>query len=132
MFASGVLSSCVTDDTNRERISASLTPLSTARCASIRLTPHRITAKPVATNVVSARREAESSIGSRDALTRSFHSACPMSSGTSDAVSDESMKRRGKARSAIGKPLLFEPLISLSLIKSLKNGHKQRNACGDQ
>src|SRR6267378_3318099 len=109
MLARGVFSSWVTDDTKRDRISDTFTLLRTALCVTIRLTPQRITAKLVASNVVSTRRLAESKIGSRDALMRILHWVWRKSGGTSDAVSEESMKRRGNARCATGWSSLFDP-----------------------
>ena len=70
MFASGVLSSWVTEDTKRDRISDNFTPRSTALCVSMRLIPQRTSAKLVAINVVSTRRPADNNMGSREALIR--------------------------------------------------------------
>src|SRR6266571_1936242 len=109
MLASGVFSSCVTDDTKRDRISETFALLRTAWCVTIRLSPQRTTAKAVASNVVSTRRRAESKIGSRDALMRILHCMWAKSEGMSDVVSDESIKRSGNARCATGCFSLSDP-----------------------
>ena len=100
--AIGVLSSCVTVETNSDRISARLALARTARALRTKPNASESAASAAIISVRSAPEMAAASVGSAAALTRTAHCAFGRSLGRSSATSSGSKKITGNRRTLVG------------------------------
>ena len=115
MFASGVFSSCVTDETKSERIAVSATPARTARMARISPSASVSAAAPAASSASSAPCAAPTSAESVDWLVRIVHVLTAGFEPSATMLTDGSRNSSGNSRDQHGAAAFTSP-DSLSVV----------------